>query len=228
MLSGLTPVEPSTIADAVAAKLREAIITGVFAPGQKLAEPALAESLGVSRSPVREALLRLEGEGLVRGQRNQSCYVWQPTEADVEEILSLRIMLEALAAEWAMHQLDAQDFAHLETILARTEAAIHAGEHLRVVEEDRNFHEYIILRAGHTRLLAWWKQIISQWEVLIYRRLQNDPTVVHTVLSDHQVLLDALRSRDLERVVGAHRSINARVSAETKQALRLQRVGQPA
>ena len=216
----LSPVPPFTLTDAVTAKLRDAIITGQLAPGEKLTEPALAARMKVSRSPVREALSRLQLEGLVQSQTNRSSYVWNPTEADVDEIFSLRVMVESLAAEWAIPDLTDTDFAQLEGIIEEQRQAIETGDLLNLIHEDRHFHEYICDKANHSRLVDWWRQIITQWEVLVYRRMQHDPMqAVSTVLQDHRAILCALQQRDLDEVIALHRTINKRVCEQIKEAL---------
>jgi len=221
----LSPIPQYTLADAVTARLREAIITAQLAPGEKLTEPALAAQMEVSRSPVREALYRLQIEGLVQGQANRRSYVWEPTEADVDEIISLRVMIESLAAEWAISNLTDKDFAQLEEIIEQQRQAIEAGGFLKMIHEDKRFHEYVCDRANHSRLMDWWQQIMSQWEVLVYRRMQHNPMqTVSTVLTDHRAILDALRQRDLDAVITLYRTINQRVSEQMKEALRAQSV----
>lgn len=216
----LSLIQQSTLADAVTERLRAAIISGQLAPGEHLAENILASRLGVSRSPVREALQRLEREGLVVRQTNRGSYVWQPTEKDVDEIFSLRTMLEILAAEWIVDDLTDEDFKALEQIIEREREVIEAGDALALIEEDKRFHEYLCRRAGHGRLLEWWEQIMGQWAVLIYRRLQHNPeAVVPTVLTDHRQIMELLRRRDLQGLIQLHRSINQRVIAQIKEAL---------
>ncbi len=219
-VSSLGPVPQNTLADVVTQRLRMAIITGALAPGAKLAEGAVAAELQVSRSPVREALHRLEAEGLVHSNRGHSTYVWAPTPQDVDEIISLRVMCECLAAEWALRKLTAEDFAHLHSLVDRQRDAVTAGDPVHLLDLDMAFHEYVCRRAGHRRLIEWWQQIISQLLVVTHRRLRFDPGSVHrTVIPDHEGLLAALESRDLERTTALHRSINARVAAEAKLAL---------
>jgi DNA-binding GntR family transcriptional regulator len=218
----LAPVESSSLVDVVTERIREAIVRGRLRPGARLSEPALAEQMKVSRSPVRAALQTLEQEGLISRQPNRSPVVWQPTEADVTEILSLRTMLESLAAELTIPTLDDQAFAEMEAIVERQRQAIEENDHLRLIHLDKEFHEYLCRRSGHSRLLDWWRQIMGQWEVLVYMRVHHDlHTVVPTILTDHADLLGALRRRDLGEVVSLHRSINERVRDHIINVLRL-------
>ncbi|RME78406.1 MAG: GntR family transcriptional regulator [Chloroflexi bacterium] len=217
----LAPItNQNTLADIVTARLREAIIQGKLKPGERLAEPSLAAELGVSRSPVREALVRLESERLVSRQANRGFFVWEPKEKDVDEILSLRVMMESLAAELVLANLTDEDFDRLEEIYQTQKKLVELGEFLRLTREDRHFHDYCVVRSGNSRLVNMWGQIMSQWEVLIYRRIERFPTVSKTVLSDHRLILDTMKQKDLKKVVELHRTINARVGQEMKDALR--------
>lgn len=216
----IQPIRQTTLADAVLERLRRAIITGNLSPGQRLSEPALASHLAVSRSPVREALQRLQLEGLVDGQTNRSCTVWNPSTADVKEIFSLREMIETLAAEWCVDRLTDEDFLAMERIIERQRQAIEAQDYIVLIREDKEFHEFICTRANHRRLLDWWRQIMGQWEVLIYRRLLANPDeVVPSIIRDHHALMKALRSRDTEQVRDLNREINERVIETTAAAL---------
>lgn len=216
----IAPIHQTTLADAVCERIRRAIITGVLQPGQRLSEPALSAQLAVSRSPVREALQRLQLEGLVDGQTNRSCTVWNPTVHDVKEIFSLREMIESLAAEWCIDRLTEDDFQQLEHIIEQQRQAIEARDYIVLIREDKRFHAFICERANHRRLLEWWNQIMGQWEVLIYRRLSANPeAVVPSIIRDHRALMDALRSRDIHQVRELHRTINDSVIETTAAAL---------
>ena len=138
--SFLAPVQQSTLSEAVATQIREAIIMGKFRPGERLAEPVLAVQLGVSRSPLREALHTLEAEGLVSSQANRGTYVWEPAEADVDEILSLRTMVECLAAEWAIHRMTENDFAELKELIEQQQQAMEAAGASRREQSGRGSH----------------------------------------------------------------------------------------
>jgi DNA-binding GntR family transcriptional regulator len=205
----------------VTARLRLAIVTGALGPGERISEPLLAEQLQVSRSPVREALHRLEEERLVARTASRRITVWLPTEADVDEIFSLRVMLESLAAERTVQQLTDDDFAALEQLIHQQEGLIANQEYVELIREDKYFHEYFVKRADHTRLREWWQQIMGQWEVLIYRRMHYAPTkVVPSIVPDHRALLEAYYDRDVDKVIWLHRTINERVQRQTKAAVR--------
>lgn len=216
-----SPVQPRNLASTVSEQLREAITTGRLKPGEHLAEVDLSKQLGVSRAPVREALQNMRREGLVTSGANKRTLVWSPSEADVDEVLSLRVIVEVLAAEWAMPLLTDDDFAALECIVDEQQRMIESERYLELVREDKRFHEYIIHRSGHSRLLKCWNELMGQWEVMIYRRLAHDPqNVMTTVLPDHAGIMQALRASDLPGLDRIHRDINVRVAEQMKTALR--------
>ena len=105
----LTTAKRRVLADEVTDDLREAIVTHEFKPGQKLSEDLLAVQLGVSRGPVREALMRLASEGLVTIERHRGAKVASWDRTDIEEIYSMRSVLETLAIEWACKNATAVD-----------------------------------------------------------------------------------------------------------------------
>jgi DNA-binding GntR family transcriptional regulator len=209
----------TTLSETVTERIRVAIIKGELKPGEKLAEPVLASRLGVSRSPVREALVRLESEGLVEKENNHGFYVWEPTQKDVDEILSVRVMVETFAAEMILDRLTDEHLEHLESIYETQVKAVEKNDHLALTREDRRFHDYLIELTGNTRLIEGWKRLMGQWELLVYRRMEADLSVSGTVLVDHRNFIDAIRKKDFASLVAHHRQINDRVSREMKAAL---------
>lgn len=217
----LSPIiAQNSLADIVTGRIREAIIRGKLHPGERLSEPSLASEFGVSRSPVREALVRLESEGLVLRQANRGFFVWYPVEDDVDEIFSLRVMMESLAAELVIQELTDQDFTRLEKMYTRQQQLVEKNDYLELTREDRHFHDYCINRSENSRLVGMWRQIMSQWEVITFRRMVYYSTVSETVLTDHRNILDTLKKRDLDKIVTLHRAINTRVAQEMKLVLR--------
>lgn len=216
-----SPIQPNQLlADEVATRLRQAVIEGRLQPGEHLAENSLAQQLGVSRSPVRDALRILEREGLIVNLPNRGCYVREFSPHDVDEIFSLRAAIESLAAEWAIQRLSQADLEELEGLLQVQSQAVAAGDILRLNQADIAFHEYICRRAGHSRVMEIWEGIRSQCLVLFNRRLHAYPDFVpQSVIVDHRAFLQAFAGRDLPRVVSLHREVNQRVIREIKQML---------
>jgi len=116
---GLGIATRRVLADVVTDDLRDAIISHELEPGRRLAEDDLANQMGVSRGPVREALARLEREGLVVIERHKGARIASWGRSDVEEIFSLRLVLEQLAIEWAIAQYLVQPTMTVYTELGR-------------------------------------------------------------------------------------------------------------
>ena len=143
MSARVAPARRRGLADEVADRLRDAIFDGAYAPGSSLREVELAEVLGVSRGPVREALLKLEREGLVRGEWHRGTTVTSLSEVDIAELDSLRAALERLAVELVIDR--AADLTEVDAVVTRMERA--AGEH-EMVRCDLDFHDAVYRGRG--------------------------------------------------------------------------------
>lgn len=204
VVPGLRPVSRRTIGDDVLERLRQAIIGGVFAPGDHLAEGTLAAKLGVSRAPVREAMMQLEREGLLVFDRRGAALVKVFTDADFEEIFSLRLTLEVLGARLASRRLSDGDFARLEVNLQETQRVERLVD---LALLDVAFHDLVMQGSGHARLQACWALVRHQlefWLALMHNRVATpvekarEGTVRH-----HSALVALLRTRREERVARA-------------------------
>ncbi|HEY3901318.1 MAG TPA: GntR family transcriptional regulator [Chthoniobacter sp.] len=196
------------LAEEVTAGLREAIVSGRIQPGSPLAEPVLAAEFGASRAPIREALIALEREGLVEFNDRSRTRVRSLSARDFEEICSMRIALESLAARLAATKWAAEHTEDIEENLRQQEQAATLGELSRL---DVKMHEYVVNLSGHRRLVAAWRGIRWQFEMcLAYtHRLQEtlafEPRRI--TVDNHRRLLGALASGDPDlaaRTMGAH------------------------
>ena len=170
--------------DVVFNTLRQAIITGEFAPGERLMEIALANRLGVSRTPVREAIRKLELEGLV---------VARITEKDLRDVLEVRCSLEELAAELAAERMDEEGQEKLDQALVEFESAIESGDNAAIADSDMEFHDIIFDATGNPRLI----QIIGNLREQFYRyRLEyvKDTDYHIVLLNEHKELVNAIRA----------------------------------
>lgn len=215
----LSPISQMSLTDTVTEKIKEAIIQGELEPGKRLTEPMLAEMLKVSRSPVREAFKHLEHVGLVVRDTKNCLLVWSPTKKDVDEILTLRVMMESYAAEIMVEQLVDEDYAQLENILESHKQAVADNQPLLVTKNDEKFHTYLLERCNNMRLLEMWNRLMSQIEVMIFRRLQFDSQVFEIALIDHKNILDAIKAKDLERIILLHKDTNKRAGQAIKEFL---------
>jgi DNA-binding GntR family transcriptional regulator len=157
--TALAVPRPLPRSDAAAAQLRADIVGEVLAPGDRLAEAAVAKRLGVSRVPVREALVVLEREGLVRFSPTGRAYVRGLTRQDFDELYTMRLALEPLAARLAAPHLCADP----APLLANVAATARATTIAEITRLDLEFHEAILAAAGNARLLRAWRAL--RWEL---------------------------------------------------------------
>lgn len=198
---GIGPIARRSVTDEVAAAMRNCIILGTLKPGQHLAEARLAAELEVSRAPVREAMIQLEREGLLSFTKLGKATVREFDAADFEEILSLRVALETMAARRAVQSLSRDDLALLESLIAEMEGA---PDLLEAAELDMQFHEALVRAAGHRRLLTAWCDLRSQIELVVarsQRQLDAEGNGIRiTTAQSHRRLLAALRAGDPDHV----------------------------
>ena len=182
--------------DVVFNTLRQAIITGEFAPGERLMEIALANRLGVSRTPVREAIRKLELEGLVVMIPRKGAEVARITEKDLRDVLEVRCSLEELAAELAAERMDEEGQEKLDQALVEFESAIESGDNAAIADSDMEFHDIIFDATGNPRLI----QIIGNLREQFYRyRLEyvKDADKRQVLMVEHEHILSALKVRNL-------------------------------
>ncbi len=202
-----TPTKKRTLADEVASTLREAIFTGHLAPGEQIGEEALAKSLTVSRGPIREALSQLEHEGLIISQDNRRKFVARLSREDLEEVYSLRTVLELLAVREAVRNAGPKEFKEMQAIVDKMVTYAEAGmTEKQAAEMDISFHDALCRASKHKRLYQIWSDLHQQIQiVLLSRNVANEDFREHAV-SSHQSILDAIRENDEERATSLMRT----------------------
>jgi DNA-binding GntR family transcriptional regulator len=195
----LSPPIRRSLSDEVVRRLRQAILSGQFAPGEPLREKQLAELTGVSRGPIREALRELKREGLVIG-RNGRSYVARLSRQDLEEVYSLRRALEQLAVEFACQNVTTELLAEMEAIvddmIARVQDGINEQE---AAELDLRFHDALYRASGHQRLQNYWTTLRPLIHVFLLNRNVANPDFSDSMVRGHQIILEAIRDRDGSR-----------------------------
>ncbi len=193
----LQPPSKSSLADEVAKSLRDAILSGQLEPGAQLREAALSEMLGVSRGPVRDALARLDREGLVVIGRTGRTTVARLTRQDLDEVFSLRRSLELLAVEYACERATLEDLDELEFVVDAMAAAISRGiSEKEGAELDLRFHDVLYQASRHQRLLDFWTTLRSQVYVIMLGRNVASADFKDAVVHGHQEITDAIKARD--------------------------------
>jgi DNA-binding GntR family transcriptional regulator len=198
--SQLRPVEALTLRDHIKRQIIDVIINGTFRPGEHLIESAIADQLGVSRAPIREALSALECEGIVVNVSRRGYFVVDFTENDIEEIYSLRLILEIGALHRAFDRLTEQDLVRFQQIIDDTGEEVGRGADPRTtVAKGLSFHEQILLAANHDRLYSTWNSICLQIYLLIGLTGATPSDDSGEQREFHQRILDAIADRDLKR-----------------------------
>ena len=184
--------------------IRRRIASGVLQPGERLTESVLSTELGVSRSPLREALRELEQQGLVVSYPKRGSFVADLSEEDVAEVILLRAWLEGLAARLASERMNRLDFRHLEGLVETMEGAGQEEGALReaLVEADAAYHTAVVRFSGHRRLLGVWQGIDPLVWLMRVRRDDPGPDPV-AVAAEHRELIAALREGPEEAEMAA-------------------------
>ncbi len=182
--------------DVVFNTLRQAILKGELEPGERLMEIQLAERLGVSRTPIREAIRKLELEGLVLMIPRKGAEVAEISEKSLREVLEVRRSLEELAIELACQRITPEELTALEEAENRFARAVEDGEVMAIAESDENYHELIYQATANDRLV----QILNNLREQMYRyRLEyiKDEDRRQILVVEHEHILRAVRRRDI-------------------------------
>ncbi len=198
MSTNLPQIRNMSIREQSLDTLREAILSGELKPGQALTEMELSRQLGVSRAPIREALRILNSEGLVETIPYHGTTVRRLTRADIEEIYSMRILLETYALERAIEDRDAAELRRLRDMVGGMVTAGDSGDLNSVNALDRDFHDALIEMSEHRLLQSMWLTVamkVRQVMALVNRR----NTDLTQIARNHLPLLDAMDAGDVAR-----------------------------
>lgn len=190
-------------ADAVTGTLRGAILQGQFRPGDRILQERLAEDLGVSRQPVREALSRLQAEGLVTSVVSGGSAVCAFSEEHVQENYRLRVLLESEAARDAAGAMDASQISGLARLNADMASARQRGDPTKVLELNRRFHSAIWDYSGLPTLA---KIVEGLWATITVAAPLTVPERASKSEREHNQILAAFRDRDSDRAAESMRA----------------------
>jgi DNA-binding GntR family transcriptional regulator len=179
--------------EAVFERVRTAILNAELAPGAVMSQVALAEQLGVSRTPLREALRLLQGEGLVEAEPNRRVRVAPMTARDLEELYVLRVALEAESIRLSIPQMTPEDLAQLEGRMAEMAHYAEAKDYVRWTGPHREFHRELTNHVGR-RVSAALSRYFDHAER--YRRLHIGQGPSAWATAGHREILDACKAGD--------------------------------
>jgi len=183
---------------AVTELIRGAITDGRLEPGRRLKEEELARELGISRTPVREALIILQTEGLVESRPNRGAFVRSYDVEDLDDMYALRALLEGHAARRAATRLTEDDVARLRASCDAFEALTVTDDPRELVRENAVFHNIIVEAAGSSRLAALVRGVVEL--PLVYRSyIWYSPEQKQISAHYHRQITKALEDRDAER-----------------------------
>jgi LDH2 family malate/lactate/ureidoglycolate dehydrogenase/DNA-binding GntR family transcriptional regulator len=216
------PIERHKLSEQAREAIRERIISGQFSMGEKLTESGLVRLLGVSKSPIREALLQLEREGLIVLSANRTTRVFSMGAAEIAELGELRRILECEALRLAMGRNRAALARSLDAIVSQMEQALSQGDSGTYKLLDAEFHRAIFAQCGNGFVEANFRMLSFRIQAL-RNRLSLDPALNARSLQDHQQIRDAVAAGDDDRAL---RLLRNHVAATTETYL--DRVGETA
>lgn len=191
--------------DIVCSTLREAILKGELKPGERLAEVQLAAKLGVSRTPIREAVRMLEQEGLAVTIPRKGAEVAKMTEKDMEDILQIRESLDELAVQAACDKMTEEQLVNLAFAMKNFENSVQAGNLEKIAAYDMEFHDIIYEAADNPKLAAILNNLgeqIYRYRAEYLKEKENYPMLVE----EHAKIVAALKQRNKENVTAAMHS----------------------
>jgi DNA-binding GntR family transcriptional regulator len=189
-------LQPALISESAYTALRTAIASGELRPGDRVIELDIAQRLGVSQAPVREAIKRLVQERLLVAYPHRGTYVPSLTDEEVREVSILRGLLEGFAAkEVALHRSRAE-LAPLQTVLEAMRAAAARGDSVTVNQKDTEFHEVLCQLSGYQLLYDLWFSLHLRIRTYINSANPNRVEDLPGIVAAHEMLLEALLKGD--------------------------------
>lgn len=198
----LDPSSPLPLKDVVYETLRSAILKGELKPDVRLMEIHLADELGVSRTPVRQAVRMLEKEGLAVIYPRRGALVAHMSVKDLKDVIEMRIALDVLAAKKACENSDIDVIRKLEEEVVAFEEAMKTDDIRKIVEEDESFHNIIYDCAANPKL----KEALIGLREQMYRyrfKYIKEKSMMSTLIDEHKQILEAIKNRDKNAVTEA-------------------------
>jgi DNA-binding GntR family transcriptional regulator len=181
--------------DAVADRLRQYVVEGLLVPGERLNERVLCEQMGVSRTPMREAIKKLAGEGLVRLEPNRGAVVHRLTLEEVAAAFEVVASMEALAGELAAKRASPEQIRHIEALQQKMESAHRAKDLPLYYQSNAEIHAAINEAAGNPVLTEMYRSINLRLQSLRFRS-NLDQNKWDAAIKEHQAIAKAMASRD--------------------------------
>ena len=187
--------EFTPLRDVVCKTLRRAILAGKMPPGTRLLEVHLADEMGVSRTPIREAIRVLEQEGLVIMRPRRGAEVAKITVPQMRDVLELRTVLDVLAVELACERATDEDIKEIEKAAKEFEQAVYDGDLHVMIERDTVFHRMLVAGSHNKKLIVVNHDMEDQVNRYRYET-EKEASARGTLLKDHEAIIKAIKERN--------------------------------
>jgi phosphonate utilization transcriptional regulator len=190
-------LQSSSLTSVVQQEIERAILAGEYAPGSKLNEAVLAEKLGVSRGPVREAFRMLDEAGLVRTEKNRGVFVRDIPVTEALEIFDIRAAMDELVGRYLATHITPVQLKEIKALVTEMEKAVKAQDAHQYHVLNLKFHDRMIELSGNRKLTDTYRKLIK--ELSLFRRKNlADAALMQTFLSEHKQIVKAIASGDAQ------------------------------
>lgn len=187
-----------TLREKILESIREAILKGQLKPGEKVAEPELAERFGISRTPIREAFRQLESEGYLTVIPRKGAVVAELSEQDIEEFYAIKSVLEGFAARMAALKMSDKEIEKLESINEKLEQLAQQGDVKTFFRVHNEFHELFIRASGNSKLADLIDQLVMKFNRSRMASLAL-PGRMEISVNEHRKIIQAFKDRDSDK-----------------------------
>lgn len=200
-MSGMADLKAKTVTDAVYERLKTDIMSGVYRPGQRLMETEVAEKLEVSRTPVRDAMIRLEQDGLTTIKPHRGIYVRKLSPKDVQDYYQLRAVLEGLGAKLATQNATKEDHDKLQHMLEDMHNILESHKNAKHFKEmatiNNQFHQ-LIFDIADNHVLAQTRETLANTIALVRSTSWQNQQRIFETWQEHQEIVEAIVSKDAQ------------------------------
>lgn len=201
MTGGSGIIKHKTMAQAAAEALRQRILVSDYPPGLQLKQESLAKELGVSRIPLREALLILESEGLVQMLPHRGAVVAELTFHEVDELFSMRMLMEPWLLQRSAHKLTEEDFVALQKVQDDYAQSLDSNDIVAWNGLNKDFHMRLYVHSDSPRMMGLVANLLTECDIHTRYQLLHIPGSRAGAVAQHDTLLELCRAGDIDRAV---------------------------